>query len=234
MLKSANISRSVKKLLFLLVAVGTVIAEETPPPLSPEAALKTLQTKPGLTIELVAAEPLVQSPVAIDWDSKARLWVVEMFDYPMGVDGNWKPGGRVTVLEDKGGNGRFDQRTVFLDGLPFPTGLLVVSNGVYICAAPDIVFAQDIDGDLKADRARTNYTGFATHNYQARVNGLTWGLDGWIYGSSGLFGGKIKNLITGGEVDLSGRDFRFHADSGVIEPAAGLSDGIDKLDILLA
>jgi putative membrane-bound dehydrogenase-like protein len=209
--------------LTLLLVATTLAAEEIPPPLAPEAALKALQTKPELTIELVAAEPLVESPVAIDWDSSGRLWVVEMFDYPMGVDGNWKPGGRVKVLEDKDGDRRYDRATIFLDGLPFPTGLLVTTNGVYICAAPDILFAQDTDGDLKADRVRTNYTGFATHNYQARVNGLMWGLDGWIYGSSGLFGGKIRNLITGADVDLSGRDFRFHPTSGVIEPAAGLS-----------
>src|SRR5204862_2864468 len=124
--------------------------EEMPPPLSPEAALKTIRTKPELQVELVAAEPLVQSPVAIDWDEQGRLWVVEMFDYPMGVDGNWKPGGRVKVLDGKG------KATVFLGGLAFPTGLLVVSNGVYICAAPDILFAQDTDGDGKGDRVRTN------------------------------------------------------------------------------
>ena len=203
----------------LLISGGRLMAmnEDMPPPLAPDAALKSLQTNPGLKIELVAAEPLVESPVAIDWDARGRLWVVEMFDYPMGVDGNWKPGGRVKMLDGKG------NATVFIDGLSFPTGLLVVSNGVYICAAPDILFAQDTDSDGKADRVRTNYTGFATHNYQARVNGLIWGLDGWVYGSSGLFGGKIKNLITGGTVDLSGRDFRFHPASGIIEPAAGIS-----------
>ena len=210
-------SASLRLCVFALSFAYLVAAEETPPPLVPEAALKTIRTKPDLRVELVAAEPLVQSPVAIDWDAQGRLWVVEMFDYPMGVDGNWKPGGRVKMLDGTG------KARVFIDGLPFPTGLLVVSNGVYICAAPDILFAQDTDGDGKADRVRTNYTGFATHNYQARVNGLVWGLDGWIYGSSGLFGGKIKNLLTGESVDLSGRDFRFHPQSGAIEPAAGIS-----------
>jgi putative membrane-bound dehydrogenase-like protein len=220
----AKTSLAMSKLpLTVLFAMTTLMAEEVPPPLTPEAALKAFRTKPELVVELVAAEPLVESPVAIDWDLKGRLWVVEMFDYPMGVHGNWKPGGRVKVLQDYDHDGRYDRATVYVDGLPFPTGLLVVTNGVYICAAPDILFAQDTDGDGKADHVRTNYTGFATHNYQARVNGLSWGLDGWIYGSSGLFGGKIKNLVTGGEVDLSGRDFRFHPTTGVIEPAAGIS-----------
>jgi putative membrane-bound dehydrogenase-like protein len=230
----AKTSLAMSKLpLTALFAMTTLMAEELPPPLTPEAALKAFRTKAELVVELVAAEPLVESPVAIDWDLKGRLWVVEMFDYPMGVDGNWKPGGRVKVLQDYDRDGRYDRCTVYMDGLPFPTGLLVVTNGVYICAAPDILFAQDTDGDGKADRVRTNYTGFATHNYQARVNGLSWGLDGWIYGSSGLFGGKIKNMVSGEdgsrgrsphlqtEVDLSGRDFRFHPETGVIEPAAG-------------
>src|SRR6266480_722199 len=137
--------------LIILLAVASATAEELPPPLTAEAALKTFQTKPDLRIELVAAEPLVQSPVAIDWDAKGRLWVVEMFDYPMGIDGNWKPGGRVKVLEDTDGDGHYDHATIFLAGLPFPTGLLIVSNGVYVCAAPDILFAQDTNGDGKAD-----------------------------------------------------------------------------------
>lgn len=208
--------------LILLLLINSA-GDEMPLPLTPEEALRSFQTKPDLIIKVAATEPLVQSPVAIDWGADGRLWVVEMFDYPMGVDGNWKPGGSVKVLEDSNGDGRFDKSTLFMDGLPFPTGLLVASNGVHVCAAPDILFAQDTDGDGKADRVRTNYTGFATHNYQARVNGLSWGLDGWIYGSSGLFGGKIKNLISGEEVDLSGRDFRFDPRTMEIEPAAGLS-----------
>jgi putative membrane-bound dehydrogenase-like protein len=196
---------------------------ERPDPLSPEHALRTFRIKPGLTIELAAAEPLVQSPVAIDWDPEGRLWVVEMFDYPAGVDGDWKPGGRVKVLTDSDRDGRYDRASVFLNSLPFPTGLMVTPKGVLVCAAPDILLAQDTNGDGKADVLRTNYTGFATHNYQARVNGFAWGLDGWIHGSSGLFGGKIKNLVTGKEVDLSGRDFRINLATWEIEPVAGIT-----------
>src|SRR5439155_3846443 len=182
-----------------------------PPPKSPEQALAAFRTKTGFTVELAAAEPLVQSPVAIDWSADGKLWVVEMFDYPTGLDGNWKPGGRVKVLEDTNHDGHYDKGTIFLDGLPFPTGLLVLPKGVLICAAPNILYAEDTNGDGKADIVRTNFSGFATHNFQARVNGLSRGLDGWIYGSSGLFGEKIRSLITGKDVDLSGRDFRINA-----------------------
>ena len=146
-----------------------------------------------------------------------------MFDYPTGLDGKYKPGGRIKVLQSTKGDGRYDRATLFLDGLSFPTGVMPWRRGAFICAAPDILYAEDTNGDGKADLVRTNFTGFATHNYQARVNGFTWGLDGWLHGSSGLFGGKIRVSPTGKVVDLGGRDFRLKPDTGEIEPVAGLS-----------
>lgn len=196
---------------------------EMPPPKSPAEALAAFRTNADLEIELVASEPQIVDPVAIDWSADGRLWIVEMHDYPTGLDGNYKPGGRVKVLTDRNHDGKYDASVLFLDGLPFPTGIMAWQRGALICAAPDILYAEDTNGDGKADLVRTNFTGFATHNYQARVNGLTWGLDGWVYGASGLFGGKIKSLLTGKEVDLGGRDFRMKPDTGEIEPVAGLS-----------
>src|SRR3954465_11241147 len=84
------------------------------PPQTPEKALGSFRTKPGLKVELVASEPQVQSPVAIDWGADGKLWVCEMNDYPTGVDGNWKPGGRVKFLEDRNGDGRYETATVFM------------------------------------------------------------------------------------------------------------------------
>lgn len=196
---------------------------EFPPPKTPTEALAAFRMKTDLEIELVACEPAIVDPVAIDWSADGRLWVVEMHDYPTGMDGNYKPGGRVKLLSDRNADGKYEHSVLFLDGLPFPTGIMAWKRGALVCAAPDILYAEDTNGDGKADVVRTNYTGFATHNYQARVNGLTWGLDGWVYGASGLFGGKIKSLQTGQEVDLGGRDFRIKPDSGEIEPVAGLS-----------
>jgi len=196
---------------------------EFPSPKSPAEALASFRAKADLQIELVASEPLIVDPVAIDWGPDGRLWVVEMHDYPAGLDGKYKPGGRVKVLTDSDGDGKYEAGTLFLDGLPFPTGVMAWKKGALICAAPDILYAEDTDADGKADLVRTNFTGFATHNYQARVNGLTWGLDGWVYGASGLFGGKIKGFPSGKEVDLGGRDFRMKPDTGEIEPVAGLS-----------
>ncbi|MBI2924516.1 MAG: neutral/alkaline non-lysosomal ceramidase N-terminal domain-containing protein [Verrucomicrobia bacterium] len=196
---------------------------EFPPPKSPEESLTSIRTKPGLTIELVAAEPLVVDPVEIDWGADGKLWVVEMRDFPLGMDGKWKPGGRVKLLADTDGDGGYDQASVFLDDLPFPTGITAWSKGVLVCAAPDIIYAEDTNGDGKADVVKKLFSGFATENYQARVNSLHLGLDNWIYGANGLIGGVIRGSVGGKEISISGRDFRFRPETGEFEPAAGLT-----------
>lgn len=197
--------------------------DEHPPALSPENSLKTIRTKAGLKVELVAAEPLIESPVAVDFGADGRLWVCEMRDYPSGMDGKYKPGGRVRVLEDRDRDGRYETATTFIEDLPFPTGLLCWRKGVLICAAPEILYAEDTDGDGQADVRKVLYEGFATENYQARVNGLMYNADGWVYGANGLIGGRIHGTIDGKEVDVGGRDFRFKPDTGEFEPASGLT-----------
>jgi putative membrane-bound dehydrogenase-like protein len=135
----------------------------------------------------MAAEPLIQSPVAFDWGNDGKLWVVEMRDYPLGLDNKGKPGGRVVCLEDTAGKGRYDKATVFLDGLLFPTSVMTWGKGVLVACAPDILYAEDTDGDGKADRIEVLFTGFGEANPQHRVNGLRWGLDNWVYCANGDF-----------------------------------------------
>ena len=196
---------------------------ELPDPLEPRQALARFDLAADLGIDLVASEPLVESPVAIDWGADGRLWVCEMYDYPSGLGGDHGPGGRIKVLSSSRGDGVYDRAVLFLDHVSFPTGVTPWARGALICAAPNILYAEDTDGDGRADVVRTNFTGFATHNFQARVNGFSWGLDGWLHGSSGLFGGKVTSLKLGTTVDLSGRDFRVRPETGEIEPLAGIS-----------
>lgn len=190
-------------------------------PLSPQQSAARLRTRPELRAVLVAAEPLVVDPVAIDFAPDGSLWVAEMHDYPEGVDGGFQPGGRVRLLRDDDGDGRYDRSSVFLDGIPFPTGVTTWRNGVLVCAAPDILYAEDTDGDGRADIQQVLYSGFGTGNYQARVNSLAYGLDGWVYGSCGLFGGEITSLNGGDAFLLGDRDFRLQPDAGRIEAATG-------------
>ena len=90
--------------------------------------------------------------MALGFGPDGKLWVAEMLDYPSGPGGKFEPGGRVLFLEDADGDGVFDRAATFLDGLPFPTGVLPWRKGVLVCAAPDILYAEDADGDGKADK----------------------------------------------------------------------------------
>lgn len=192
-------------------------------PLSPEESLKKWHVREGYRVELAAAEPVVLDPVAFDWDEKGRLWVVEMADYPLGMDGNGKAGGRVVMLEDTDSDARYDKRTVIAEGLNFPTGILTWREGAIVTAAPDILFIAP-DGSRK-----TLLTGFSTGNQQLRVNGLRWGMDGWVYCAAGAHNGgynkgtEITSVLTGEKIALGSRDFRFRPDTGEFDPQSGPS-----------
>ncbi|MFM8338154.1 MAG: PVC-type heme-binding CxxCH protein, partial [Opitutaceae bacterium] len=196
-------------------------------PLSPEESLRKFHVAPGFRVELAAAEPLVADPVAFDWDSRGRLWVVEMADYPLGLDGKGAPGGRVRVLEDTDGDGRYDRSTLFADGLNFPNGILTWRDGVIVTAAPHILFLRDTDGDGKADSREVLVSGLFEGNQQLRANGLRWGLDNWVHVASGGHhrghgaATKLKSHRNGAEVATGSRDFRFRPDTGELEPQSG-------------
>jgi putative membrane-bound dehydrogenase-like protein len=198
------------------------LARELPriKPLEPEAALKSFKIRPGFRLELAAAEPMVTSPVAACYDADGRLYVVEMRGYPFPEKA---PGGRVRRLEDSDGDGRFDKATTFLDALPWPTSVVPYDGGIFIAAAPEIIYAKDSDGDGVADVRKVMFTGFGTQNVQALVNGLLWGPDGWIYGVGGGNGGEIKDLSHPDRkpVSIRGRDFRFKPDGSAFEAATG-------------
>src|SRR6266542_3255081 len=188
---------------------------------SPEESLACIRVRPGFKVELVANEPLVVDPVAFDWGPDGKFWVVEMRDYPLGLDGHGKPGGVIKYLEDTDGDGRYDKATVFLEGVNFPNGIMVWRKGVLVSAAPEIFYAEDTDGDGKADVRKPILVGFNQGNQQHRVNGFEYGLDNWVYAANGGSGGAIRSALTGQTADLRGHDLRFKPDTGEFELVEG-------------
>src|SRR5690606_32694065 len=132
-------------------------------PLSPEESLDVFELEPGYRIELVAAEPLVIDPVAIAFDERGRLYVVEDRGYPDPLDPEEEAPllGRVALLEDTDGDGRFDRRTEFVEGLSYPNGIAAWDGGVFVSCAPDLLYFKDTNGDGVADVREVVLTGFA-------------------------------------------------------------------------
>ncbi|MCA9121417.1 MAG: HEAT repeat domain-containing protein [Planctomycetaceae bacterium] len=198
-----------------------------PGPKSPEASLEAIRVRPGRKVELVASEPLVADPVAFDWGPDGTLWVAEMGDYPNGATWNkqgdpiGEPGGRIRRLIDEDGDGKYERSTVFLDNVPFPNGVKAWRNGVLVSTVPEVIFAEDTDGDGIADKREVLFRGFNEGNQQHRANGLRWGIDNWLYMANGDSGGTIESLKTGQSVDIRGRDLRIRPDTGELETVSG-------------
>jgi len=188
-------------------------------PLSPEQELATFQlADTNLIVELVAAEPDVRAPVAIAWDADGRMFVAEMTDYPSGP-----VNGRIRMLEDRDGDGRYESAIIFATNLAYPNGVMAWKNGVLVTAAPDLWFLADTNGDGRADVREKVLTGFTEGNQQLRVNGLFWGLDNWIYGCNGRSDGEVKWADGTPAGSIRRRDFRFRPDTKQFEVIAGNS-----------
>ncbi len=164
---------------------------EPSPPLSPEEAMESFElADPGLRVELVASEPLVQDPVAITFDAGGRLWVVEMLGFMQDIEGTGEqdPVGRVSVLFDDDGDGQMDRRTIFLDSLVLPRAVGLVDGGVLVAESIPLWFAEDLDGDFVADRKTlvdSAYGGSGMPEHSA--NGLWRGMDNWIYNAKSQY-----------------------------------------------
>jgi putative membrane-bound dehydrogenase-like protein len=147
------------------------------PPYDPARSMATMRVDPGHIVSLVASEPAVTSPVAMDIDERGRLFVVEMPGYPLDT----RPTGRVRILEDREGDGRYETSRVFADGLVLPTGVMRWKRGVLVTAAPDLLYLEDADDDGRAEVRKVVLTGFARTDPQHTVNTPLYGPDNWIY-----------------------------------------------------
>ena len=169
-----------------------------PPPapvLSPEMAIKSFTLPKGFEVQIAAAEPLIDTPVAMEIGPDGQMWVVEMRGYMRDPDatGEHEKIGRIKVLHDTNGDGRMDKMTVFKDGLFLPRAIALVRGGVLVAEPPRLLFFEDTDGDDKADKHTVVATDYAiacdparglSANPEHAANGLMWGLDNWIYSAN--------------------------------------------------
>ncbi len=156
-----------------------------PPVLTPEEELKTIKVAPGFKVELVASEPMIETPTALTWDDQGRMYVLEMRDYMHDVDGTGEdqPTGRVSRLEDTDGDGVMDKRTIFADNLLMPRAVMAVGDGALIAEPPNLVFYRDKNGDGIADAQEPVSDKYASKGGQPEhmANSPTWMMDNWIW-----------------------------------------------------
>ncbi|MEQ1858687.1 MAG: PVC-type heme-binding CxxCH protein [Chthoniobacteraceae bacterium] len=198
-------------------------------PTLPGEAEKTFEMLHGFRMELLAAEPLVTDPVALCYDEDGRAYVAEMNDYPYTDKARHTasqenptdaPIGKIRLLTDDDGDGKFDRSTTFADGLSWPTGVACWKGGVIVTATPDVWYLKDTDGDGKADVREKLLTGFKKLNVQAVLNNPVWGLDNRLYLAGGSNGGEIARpggkpvAMRRADVRLDPRDGSFELVSG--------------------
>ncbi len=183
---------------FSCASIAAQDTEKTPgAPMPAEDAVRTAVLPPGFSMEVFASEPMIRQPISMSFDSRGRLWIAENDTYAdqaptndKGFDMNVKD--RIVVLEDTDLDGRADRRTVFHDQLQRLSSILPGLGGLWVLAAPDLIFIPDADGDLKADGPPiVKLEGWSTQARHNIVNGLKWGPDGWLYGRNGILGKSV-------------------------------------------
>lgn len=144
---------------------------------TPEQSLPTFQLPQGFKIELVASEPMISDPVAMEVDENGNIYVVEMHGYPLDTTGQ----SVIKLLTDENGDGAPDKSVVFADHLRLPTGIMKWKKGLLVVDVPDILYFEDTNNDGKADIRQVMITGLALTNPQHIANTPIYGLDNWIY-----------------------------------------------------
>lgn len=200
--------------------------------LSTEEAVAAMTVKEGFEVNAFAAEPMITQPMAFCWDDRGRMWIAENRDYESRGRGFSNSGdSRILILEDTDRDGVADSRKVFLEGVPFPAGIAVGLDGLWLGAPPNLLFVPDRDSDDKADMddIEVRLTGWGIRDRHETLNSFHWGPDGWLYGLQGFAtgskvgkpkgGGRLfkhrekfpsEIELEGGGTDINGGVWRYH------------------------
>lgn len=205
-------------------------------PLSAEEAVRRWVVPEGFTAELVASEPVIRQPIDIRFDERGRLWVVEYLQYPFpaGVTitnydqylraeydrippappHHTRGADKITILEDRDGDGKFETHKTFLDGLNLATSVAFGHGGVWVLQSPHLLFYPDRNGDDVPDGdPEVHLSGFGLEDTHSLASSLHWGPDGWLYGATG----STTNLDIQGVRLLGQGIWRYHPDTKVFE-----------------
>jgi putative membrane-bound dehydrogenase-like protein len=173
--------------------------------LPPEKAAQAMSVPEGFDVTLFAGEPDVMQPIALALDDRGRVWVAEAYSYLIRrKDKDAKD--RIVIFEDSKGTGKFDKRTVFMEGLNLVSGLEVGFGGVWIGAAPYLMYvpmkeerSPHAPREGKPHAEREEYItkpagkpqilldGWGYQDTHETLNSFIWGPDGWLYGCHGVF-----------------------------------------------
>ncbi len=185
----------------------------------------------GFEMQLLAAEPLVTSPVAMEWDASGTLYVCEMRGYSEDRDDGLS---RISRLRDLDGDGVYDERATFAEGLLWPTAVFPYDGGVFVGDAPDLLYFKDTDGDGVADVKQRVLTGFGTSNVQGLLNSFRWGLDNRIHIACSSVGGEIRDPhatrtmqgqnIRGRDLAFDPKTYRFELTGGAAQHGMSFDD----------
>ena len=200
--------------------------------LTPQKAVENMTLPDTFQVNVYASEPMMTQPMAFCWDDRGRIWIAENRDYETRGTGFSSSGdSRILILEDTDGDGVADDRKVFFEGIPFPAGIAVGFDGLWLGAPPNLLFLPDRDHDDRADTddIEIHLTGWGIRDRHETLNSFHWGPDGWLYGCQGFAtpsrvgkpadGGRIYRHndpfpadmeFEGDPIDINGGVWRYH------------------------
>jgi mono/diheme cytochrome c family protein len=177
--------------VFVVILTISCVAEYQ----EPQISLEEYKIEEGFNLEVLASEPLLNAPVAMDFDRKGRIWVTEMNSYMANLEGQGEnePVGKIKILEDKDQDGVMDHAKVFLDSLVLPRAIALVYDGLLYAEPPYLWFVEIDEHDNPKSRVLVDSLYAATGNPEHQPNGLLLNVDNWIYNAKSHFRYRRKN-----------------------------------------